>query len=302
MDHPGRTSQGRLRTAVVIATLGRPAEVGQILRHLAAQTVPPDRVLLSVTRTDDVPEDAEDRWGAEILVGLKGSSVQRNLGIDAVGDDCDIVAFVDDDYVPSQRAIEGLAQFFASHPDVVGINGYLLADGIKSPGIPYDAAVDMLAAYDACAPQPATILKELYSLYGCNMAFRTSAIGNTRFDTALPFYAWLEDVDFSMQLRRRGRLVKTDAFVGVHRGVKGGRTSGVRLGYSQIANPAYLVRKGTMRWRQALRLAVRNFLANHARAFKPEPWVDRRGRLRGNWLAITDLIRGRAAPDRVVDL
>jgi hypothetical protein len=38
------------------------------------------------------------------------------------------------------------------------------------------------------------------------------------------------------------------------------------------------------------------------RALRPEPWVDRRGRARGNWLAMFDLLRGRVVPERILEL
>jgi GT2 family glycosyltransferase len=134
------------------------------------------------------------------------------------------------------------------------------------------------------------------------MAFRTSVIEDARFDENLPLYAWQEDIDFAGQLRRRGRVVKTRAFVGVHRGVGAARSSGVRLGYSQIVNPLYLVRKKTMPGWFATKLIMRNFVANHIRAVAPEPWIDRAGRLRGNWIAVGDVVRGRADPKRILSL
>jgi hypothetical protein len=41
---------------------------------------------------------------------------------------------------------------------------------------------------------------------------------------------------------------------------------------------------------------------NIVHAPRPEPYVDRRGRLRGNLLALADLLRARMAPERVLDL
>jgi hypothetical protein len=35
---------------------------------------------------------------------------------------------------------------------------------------------------------------------------------------------------------------------------------------------------------------------------RPEPFVDRRGRLRGNLLAVLDLVRGRTTPERILEL
>jgi hypothetical protein len=96
--------------------------------------------------------------------------------------------------------------------------------------------------------------------------------------------------------------VNSAALRGVHLGIKLGRTSGVRFGYSQIANPVYLIRKGSMSWRHANKLMWRNIAANVARSFFPEPWVDRKGRLKGNVLALMDIIRGRSSPGRILQL
>jgi GT2 family glycosyltransferase len=290
-----------MRIAVVIASLGRPEEVGQLLRSLQNQTRRADQIVLSVTSQSDAPADLP----ADVLVlkGQKGLPVQRNLGMEAILSSSDLVAFFDDDYLPSRYALEGIAAFFSAHPDVVGINGRLLADGINSAGISFADACQLIDAHDAHHREDIAIKALLPDgLYGCNMVYRISAIGAARFDPQLPLYAWQEDLDFGVQVRARGLLAKTEAFVGVHRGVKGGRTSGVRLGYSQIANPYYLCRKGTMRWGFALRLMLRNFAANHAKAFRAEPWVDRLGRVKGNWLALGHLLTGKIAPGVILTL
>ncbi|MFZ5619011.1 MAG: glycosyltransferase family 2 protein, partial [Pseudomonadota bacterium] len=96
-----------------------------------------------------------------------------------------------------------------------------------------------------------------------------------------------------------GALFCTSRLVGAHLGVKGGRTSGVRFGYSQIMNPVYLRLKGTMGLHHAFDNLYRNFLSNHARLFAPEPYIDRRGRVKGNWMAIADILRGRITPERI---
>ena len=107
----------------------------------------------------------------------------------------------------------------------------------------------------------------------------------------LPLYGWLEDVDFSRQLAPFGKIIRNEGMIGVHLGSKGGRGSGVRTGYSQIANPLYLWRKGTLRLDRALIQMCRNILANYAKLMRPEPWVDRRGRALGNALGFRDLVR-----------
>ena len=72
-------------------------------------------------------------------------------------------------------------------------------------------------------------------------------------------------------------------------------STGLRLGYSQVANPIYLMGKGTMSPGRALPLLIRNLLANVVRSVHSEPWVDRRGRLKGNLRALADLVSRRLA-------
>ena len=136
------------------------------------------------------------------------------------------------------------------------------------------------------------------------MAIRlaTARAHGLRFDERLPLYAWSEDMDFTHRIGRHGCIVKLHGARGVHLGVKSGRSSGRRLGYSQVANPLYLRAKGSYTWRRALGSVGRNVAANVARALWSEPWVDRRGRLVGNLLGFVDLARGRLDPERVLEV
>ncbi|MBP6030498.1 MAG: glycosyltransferase family 2 protein [Sphingobium sp.] len=300
---PGKPAPApALRLAVVVASLGRPETLAELLDELRQQSQPPEQIILSVTCEADLPPQSAIGADITVLIGPKGSCTQRNLGIAHISDDCDIVLFCDDDYVPSRYMTERLRAFFAANPDVAGASGRLLADGIHGPGVSANLAGCIVSAYDS-GPAPAlTPRKDRYGLYGCNMAFRTAAIGGVRFDERLPLYGWQEDIDFSAQISRYGRIVSTHAFAGVHRGVKAGRSSGVRVGYSQVVNPVYLCRKGTMRKKYAARIILRNVGTNLCRIVNPEPWVDRWGRVRGNWIGLLDLACGRITPERIVQL
>ncbi len=290
-----------MRVGVAIATLGRPQEAAQLVRQLALQTAPPDVIVLSVTKAEDVGGLAVEP-GLEIVYGEAGLCQQRNRALEVLSDRTDLVVFFDDDYLPSVLALERMRAFFERHPEVVGATGRLLADGINSSGISLDAALELITDYDAGPTSDLAIRAQLKGLYGCNMAYRTSAIGEERFDENLPLYGWQEDIDFAARLLPRGRLVKTHAFAGVHRGVKGARSSGVRFGYMQVINPIYMARKGTMQPRYAAKVLFKNLLANHLKMFRPEPWVDRSGRAQGNWIALADVARARIDPRRVLML
>ena len=288
-----------MRVAVIVASTGRPQQLAELTSFLNAQTHTPCTVLYSVVNEDDLPERDALYSPSEVVFGSKGLCAQRNRGLTKVLGNCDAIAFLDDDYLPSKFMLEGISKFFEASPEYVGVTGVLLADGINSAGVSLDDAKKMIMDYDASPSPEYTVTKEKQGLYGCNMAYRASAISDERFDEKLALYGWQEDIDFAASLMKKGRLGKSAAFVGVHRGVKGGRTSGVKLGYSQIANPTYLIKKGTMTPYFGMRLMVRNFLANHAKALRPEPWVDRWGRVKGNWKAIFDVLRNKEDPRKV---
>lgn len=290
------------KISVIVASIGRPDSIAVLLDRLASQTLLPLKVILSVVGEKDIPALHQYPFELETVLGSAGLCAQRNRGLDHLPPDMDLVIFYDDDFVPSSYSLHGLAEFFHTNADVAGATGIVLADGIGSVGITGEEACAIVDAFDAKGPErKLAVIRKLNGLYGCNMAYRASAIKGQRFDEHLPLYAWLEDLDFAA--RTGGLLVKTNAFSGVHCGEKRGRErSGRKLGYSQISNPIYLMRKGSLSIREGVASIARNFIANHLKLLRPEPWVDRKGRMAGNWLAIKDSLTGRIDPQRILDL
>ncbi len=290
-----------MRVAIIICSVGRPETLATLLPWIARQSVAPSELVLVVTGPADVP-DLRALPEARVLFAERGLPKQRNRGLDAVAGRCDVVLFIDDDYLPTRDMVAGVIEAMQTWPDAAGVTGHLLADGIHKGGVSMAAASRLIASHENRGKTGALALeRDLVGLYGCNMAVRSSALGTTRFDERLPLYGWQEDVDFAARLP--GEKLRTDAFAGVHCGTPQGReTKGHRLGYSQIANVVYLMRKGSLPPGFAWRLMLRSLLANHARCLRPEPWIDRRGRLRGNWLALWDVLRGRIDPERILEL
>ena len=287
-----------MRLAVGIATIGRPALLGAVLEELTRQTRSPDRIIVCAPTADDVAGISADH--IDVIIGPRGLTRQRNAIIDRL-DDCDLLQFFDDDFVPATTYLAEIERAFTADPGVAMITGEVIADGIIGPGFDIAEARRRLAAN---AIGGGDALQPVENGYGCNMAVRLAAVraAQCRFDERLPLYGWLEDVDFSRQLAREGRIAKLAAARGVHLGVKQGRQSGVRLGYSQIANPIYLSRKGTCPWSRTLRQMGRNVAMNLARSLNPEPYVDRAGRFAGNLKAMRDLMTGRLDPQRILEL
>lgn len=288
---------------VGIPSAGRRDIITAVIPHIARQTRQPDEIVICVPTPDDVDAKALSRLPCpvRILVSQRGSCRQRNAILDAVPD-ADVVLFLDDDFLLAPSYLAEMEQLFLKNPDVDISTGTVIADGITGPGISVTKGLELLR--NSPEPSEATPACTTYSGYGCNLAVRMSAvhIGGLRFDENLPLYGWLEDVDFSRIAARYGRVVSSPRLIGVHLGTKVGRTSSLRFGYSQIANPIYLMRKETMSLRHATHQMGRNLLANLFKVWRPEPWIDRKGRLNGNLLALRHLVTGRLAPQNIENM
>ena len=287
-----------MKIVVAIATVGRPEIVLAAMTDLARQLRPPDRTIISAVEPGDIGPMIVP--GVEVLFGGKGLTTQRNRVLDAL-DDEDVVLFLDDDFRMAPDFLGQVEALFGGEPGICVATGHVLADGIGGPGLTEDQAQRLLG--DSHIPAEGVPI-DVNNGYGCNMAFRCAPIRAhaLRFDERLPLYGWLEDIDFSRKVAVYGRCIRSMSLRGVHLGTKGGRTSGLRLGYSQVANPVYLVGRSRMHRAHALRMIARNIAANAVKSLWTEPWVDRRGRLRGNVFALMDLLRGRIAPERILAL
>ena len=298
-----RTYEGKearlARICVGIATRGRPDQLAAMLDHLAGQTLAPHAIVVCCTEPRDAGAIVSDP-NVTVIYREPGLPCQRNGILDASPADTDWIVFFDDDFYPDPRWLETVSEAFTADEGIACITGYVVADGILGPGLDREEALARIASHD---PSSGDWMEEDHSPYGCNMAFRWTAITGLRFDERLVLYGWLEDRDFGASAAKRGgRQVKIGKAYGVHLGTKGGRVSGRKLGYSQVMNPVYLNWKNAMTKRQAMAQISRNVIANFVMSARPEPYVDRRGRLLGNLIAVLDLLRLRLTPERAASL
>jgi glycosyltransferase involved in cell wall biosynthesis len=289
-----------LTVSVAIATRRRKAHLETLLACIAGQTRLPDQVILAPTDADaDLPAQYPPAIAHRLSLcpPTEGLTKQRNACFAATTGD--IILFFDDDFLPERGYIEQMTLLFADE-SVVGATGGAIKDKAELAGFDPN---EVQRFFDSMRWQRPEIA-ETRVVYGCNMAFRMATIRrhSLSFDEGLPLYGWLEDVDFGARIGRFGKLVRSNACMGIHFMSAAGRQSGVMHGYSQIANVRRLYRKRVVTLRYALALAIRNVSGNLVRAWSPERNIDRRGRLRGNALAVADLVRGRLAPERICEL
>jgi hypothetical protein len=283
----------------VLASAGRPALLAEAVRSCEAQRDVRYQGVISVPDEQSLPDPSMlSAW--RIVTGARGLTAQRNRALDAL-ENVAVVAFFDDDAVLRPDYLANALRFLHAHPEIVGMTGRVLLDGASSAEINQERAADALTRSQTELPKGGW--RTTRELYGCNFVVRTSAVPHLRFDERLPLYSWLEDHDFARRLMRTGPLAEVDDCVIVHRGAaSGGRQAHARLGYSQVMNPVYLMRKGVFPlWlaaQQILRPVAKNVLLSMT-----GPTVSwRRERLRGNATAVGDVARGRITPERIIEL
>lgn len=288
-----------MRLVVAIPTLGRGEQLARLLAHLERQTRLPDEVIVSAPDATHVEPFHGQAYPVSVIFGKKGLTAQRNNVLEQAIQRFDIITFFDDDFVPADDYLDSVEKAFEANDGWAVVMGHAIMDGARNAGHDWQDALQALDEAKARPPGEPQVADHV-GAYGCNMSIRASRIGDLRFDERLVLYGWQEDIDFTSQLRSRGRVVGISSIVGVHLGLKAGRVSGVRFGYSQIVNPIYLIRKGTVPATFAVPLMARNIAANLARSVVPEPYIDRRGRLRGNVLAMVHILMGRIEPEYIL--
>lgn len=301
----------RAKAFVIIASKGRPQQVRLLRDLLQVQRDLIGRLIVVGSEAADIEGVAsgDADWVRCLLAEEPGAAIQRNEGIAYVMNHeqpdlaHDIIIFFDDDFRPADDWLEGALGVLSNRPDVSALTGRILGDGVNGEAIDELYAGKLLAGeVPPMAHWAAGEEREIGSVYGCNMAFRASVLSDIRFDDNLPLYSWQEDLDITSRVAGLGKVLYTPECRGVHLGVKSGRTSGFRFGYSQIANPIYLYKKGTCPYKRAARFATRAIVGNGIRSLLKPRLFDYRGRFRGNLLALYDVMVGRLHPRRILDL
>ena len=292
-----------LNLVIGIATCGRADLLKETLNDIARQTRLPEKILLSpIDASKDLDLSDLNELLAErvqVVTGSPGITSQRNTILKHLETN-DIVLFLDDDFVMHELYCEELMKLFELKQEVAGHSGRILVDGVNTGGLNFEEAVSIVCNFS----DPVVYKTHDHgTTYGCNMAFRASAIKEhcIRFDENLPLYGWFEDLDFSASLAKKALVINSKQCMGVHMGVKSGRSPGLRLGYSQVVNPFYIAAKGNMTHSDAVRNVTKRVVANFVRSFNPESWVDRRGRLLGNLKGLYDLLLGRSDPKKILE-
>jgi GT2 family glycosyltransferase/SAM-dependent methyltransferase len=239
--------------SVVLCTYRRPSSVARFLDSIAVQTRRPDELIV----VDASPDAETERVAAARCAGcrtdywrvdgaLRGLTRQRNFALQRVGHN--LVAFFDDDVVLEPTCLEELERAHRISDGIAGVGCF--AETFTPPTRLWRIrrALRMVphlrpGSYTASGISipwrflaPTDRLVDGDWLPGCAMMVKTRAAREVRFDETLVGYAQGEDLDFSLRLRRRGRLVMAGAARCRHLHEPAGRPDALRLGQMEIWN------------------------------------------------------------------
>jgi GT2 family glycosyltransferase len=291
-----------VNTTVVICSANRAQVLSETVDSLVrGQSVPPYEIIVSIFNQEHVTEKTRLETGVRIVVSERqGTTAQRNTAAKLVR--TPYTLFLDDDVEIAPNFIESMERLLDEVQSAVAATGFVVLDGAQQ-----DTGLDRALARAAAGSYVRN--QENYDreeLYGCNLFVRTSLFDRVLFDENLPLYGWLEDFDFSTNCLRYGRIIVNAGTCVAHLGTPTGRSSGVKVGYSQIVNPYYL-------WRKDRRPGLPQVIFGHwlihlARNVRralikiPSERNDRAGRFRGNMIGLRHLVEGRVDPSYILHM
>jgi polysaccharide biosynthesis transport protein len=288
-----------VKTAVVICSANRPDVLSQTVDSLIhGQSVPPHEIVVSVCSQEHVAERTRAESTVRIVLSSKqGTSVQRNMAAKSVR--TPYTLFLDDDVEIAPNFIESMECLLERSEDAIAATGFVVVDGVRwDTGLGREEAKAAALNYVRRHEN-----RDCEEGYGCNLFVRTRVFDEVLFDENLSLYGWLEDLDFSINCRRYGRMILNAETCVAHLATPGGRTSGLRFGYSQIVNPFYLWRKnGEPSLRHIIYAhwsmhVVRNVRRMMVRI--PSDRSDRTGRFKGNVIGFCHLLTGKVDPSYI---
>jgi GT2 family glycosyltransferase len=279
------TSQECSQTvSVVIATSGRPHVLHDTIISIHHQTVTPLEVIICVPDTSSIGSQTAEY--VTVIHTQRGLTNQRNAGLRAATGD--FILFLDDDIELIREYLEICLRIMAQNPQIALVGGWAFLEGLDRA----EALERINTEFPERDSKGDFVPSE--SCYGCNMFVRSKIARLELFDEKLPLYGWLEDYDWSRRISRHGVIGWSATARVVHLRASTGRMNGCLFGYSQIANPLYLYRKGVMPFGNLASLWLRAIAGNIKGRRSPQ--------LRGHILAFLDVLGRKVDPTRILEI
>lgn len=248
-----------LGLAVIICTYQRPQSLARFLESLATQNFRPQQLIIVDASQDhdtelmmqqyERPDNLADQCLYFRVTGpLRGITHQRNFGLGWVTSD--LVAFFDDDIILLPNCLREMERTYRQAGDIVGVGAFMrnqawpiedswVWQARRRLKLVPDLQPGRYHRSGISVPWNLTSsvgLTEGDWLPGCAMLWNTAIARETRFYEGFAGYAQGEDLEFSLRMRARGRLVVSGAAQVVHMYEQNGRPDPIKKGYMAIYN------------------------------------------------------------------
>jgi GT2 family glycosyltransferase len=274
----------------------RPQPLLLLLQSVQQQTVYPDEILIVDGSQDEETQLLLARNPFSTLNYFRvppehrGLTRQRNYGIERVGSEMEIVAFLDDDTVLEKEYFEQLLQTYQRYPEALGVGGYILNemesefvgaayqpkrseyffDGWKRTDSSRFVLRKRLGLDSDCAPgffpsfahersvsflPPSGKIYEVEMLMGGVSSFRKTVFSRLHFSTYFEGYGLYEDADFTLRVAKIGKLYVNTAAKLNHYHAVSGRPNQYQYGKMVVRNGWYVwrVKNPNPSWKSKLK-------------------------------------------------
>ena len=269
--------------SLIICTYMRPQPLLQLLQSVKEQTVYPDEILIidGSTNTETELVLRGNQFYNLLYFAVppehRGLTKQRNYGIERVGNDIEVVCFLDDDTVLEKDYFEQLLKTYQAFPETLGVGGYITNESqCEFVGDSYQPKIDefffdgwkrkdgirfiarkRLGLDSDCPPgfspdfshgrsvgflPPSGKTYEVEQLMGGVSSFKKEVFKTLKFSTYFEGYGLYEDADFTLRVAKKGKLyVNTAAQLGHYHAVSG-RPNQYQYGKMVVRNGWYVWR------------------------------------------------------------
>jgi GT2 family glycosyltransferase len=261
----------------------RPQPLLQLLLSVQEQALCPNEILIVDGSTN---KDTEALLNENLFMNLRyflvspqhrGLTKQRNYGIERVGNEIEIVCFLDDDTVLEKSYFEQLLKTYQIHPEALGVGGYIINESQSEfVGDNYQPTIEeyyfdgwkrkdgsrfilrkKLGLDSGCSPgfsplfshgrsvgflPPSGKTYEVEMLMGGVSSFRKKVFDTLQFSTYFEGYGLYEDADFTLRVAKKGKLYMNTAAQLSHYHDAAGRPNQYRYGKMVVRNGWYVWR------------------------------------------------------------
>lgn len=272
-----------MKFSLIICTYMRPGPLVKLLESVTSQSRYPDEIIIVDGSTNDATEQALQQHVFDHLVYFRvedkdrGLTRQRNYGIERVGNQMDVVCFLDDDIVLIPNYFEQLLDTYMQHPDALGVGGYIISEGVwQQADLEAQAAADEFVydgwkrkdgsrfvlrkklGLDADRPPahlpdfahgrsvsflpPTGKVYRVEQFMGGVASYRKKVLEEQKFSEYFEGYGLYEDADYTLRLSRKGPLYVNTAAQLYHYHEASGRPNKFKYGKMVVRNGWYVWR------------------------------------------------------------